>query len=442
MIQPQQDKQSLVSDRVMAGTLLIGLLAALAIGAQYDTFQAALLAGGAIAAFGVAAWRLSPGSYLSRMALAGALMSMVALHIQLGRGTVEFHFGVFVVLGLLLMYLDWRPILLAAGLIAVHHLVSDRLQAAGMAVYCTPSASFFKVLMHAAYVVVQAAAEIYMAAWLRGMSRNAEAAQDNLRATSQRLQSAMMAARESLAGIETASGDIAHGNSDLSQRTEQTAGQLQRATSSMQELTATVQGSAESAANANRLATATAAVAQTGGDVVGQVVSKMDDITTSSRKIADIIGVIDGIAFQTNILALNAAVEAARAGEQGRGFAVVASEVRSLAQRSAEAAREIKTLIHASVENVETGSRLVGEAGQTMQQIVDGVREVAGIIEEMSRAAATQSSGIGLLNGTVAEIDQMTQQNAVLVQQNTAAAATLKTQAERLSGVVSAIDVA
>jgi methyl-accepting chemotaxis protein len=177
-------------------------------------------------------------------------------------------------------------------------------------------------------------------------------------------------------------------------------------------------------------------VAGRGGEVVGRVVATMDEISSASRRIADIIGVIDGIAFQTNILALNAAVEAARAGDQGRGFAVVASEVRSLAHRSAEAAREIKTLIGRSVESVDSGSRLVADAGSTMGEIVTSVRRVSDIVAEITAAAAEQSSGIGQVNGSVTELDQMTQQNAALVEQSAAAAESLKVQAHRLAEVV------
>jgi methyl-accepting chemotaxis protein len=242
---------------------------------------------------------------------------------------------------------------------------------------------------------------------------------------------------ESSLSIQNSSAEVASGNSDLSSRTEQAAGSLQQTASSMEQLTGTVRQSADSARQASQLATSAATVARRGGSVVAQVVSTMDEINASSRKIADIIGVIDGIAFQTNILALNAAVEAARAGEQGRGFAVVASEVRSLAQRSASAAREIKTLIGASVERVEAGSRLVADAGSTMDEIVAGVQRVSDIIGEISAAAAEQSSGIGQVNGAVTQLDQMTQQNAALVEQSTAAAESLKEQATRLAGLVS-----
>ena len=242
--------------------------------------------------------------------------------------------------------------------------------------------------------------------------------------------------RTAVDSIDTASAEIASGNQDLSARTEATAGSLAQTAQSMDQLTATVRQSADAAHQANQLAASAAHVAARGGQVVGEVVTTMDDINQSSRKIADIIGVIDGIAFQTNILALNAAVEAARAGEQGRGFAVVAGEVRSLAGRSAEAAREIKQLIQASVEKVETGARLVQDAGSTMGEIVGSVQRVGDIIGEITAAASEQAGGIGQVNQAVGQLDQMTQQNAALVEESAAAAHSLREQAARLAAAV------
>jgi methyl-accepting chemotaxis protein len=238
--------------------------------------------------------------------------------------------------------------------------------------------------------------------------------------------------------ILNSSSEVASGNIDLSNRTEQAAGSLQQTASSMQQLTAHVRQNADAALEANRLATTAADVALRGGGAVAQVVSTMDEINASSRRIADIIGTIDAIAFQTNILALNAAVEAARAGEQGRGFAVVATEVRSLAQRSAAAAREIKTLIGASVERVEAGTRQVADAGSTMTEIVASVQRVSHIIHAISSATAEQSTGLGQVNGSVSDLDRMTQQNAALVEQSAAAAESLKEQAARLGTLVGA----
>ena len=247
--------------------------------------------------------------------------------------------------------------------------------------------------------------------------------------------------RSATDSIATASSEIATGNTDLSSRTEQTASNLQQTASSMEQLTSTVRNTADSATTANQLVSSATEVARRGGQVVSQVVSTMDEINASSKKISDIIGVIDGIAFQTNILALNAAVEAARAGEQGRGFAVVAGEVRSLAQRSAEAAKEIKTLIGTSVEKVDSGSRLVATAGETMGEIVSSVQRVTDIIGEISVASGEQSSGISQVNGAISQLDQMTQQNAALVEESAAAAISLREQATRLAEVVSSFRV-
>ena len=237
--------------------------------------------------------------------------------------------------------------------------------------------------------------------------------------------------------IATASGQIAAGNQDLSARTEQQAGSLEETASSMEELTSTVKQNADNARQANQLAEAASHVAERGGEVVGQVVDTMESINASSRKIVDIISVIDGIAFQTNILALNAAVEAARAGEQGRGFAVVATEVRNLAHRSAAAAKEIKTLIDDSVGKVNAGSQLVEQAGMTMSEVVDSIKRVTGIMGEITTASMEQSAGIEQVNEAMIQMDHVTQQNAALVEEAAAAAGALQEQAESLADVVS-----
>ena len=237
--------------------------------------------------------------------------------------------------------------------------------------------------------------------------------------------------------IATSSTQIAAGNQDLSSRTEEQAGSLEETASSMEELTSTVKQNADNARQANQLAASAAQVAVKGGEVVAQVVGTMESINASSNKIVDIISVIDGIAFQTNILALNAAVEAARAGEQGRGFAVVASEVRNLAQRSASAAKEIKTLIGASVEQVNAGSMLVAQAGSTMNDIVDSVQRVSDIITEITAASSEQSVGIDEINRAIGQMDAVTQQNAALVEESAAAAESMQHQAHNLAQVVS-----
>ena len=459
---PADDSLAKTADRLILAALAASGLVALALGQQFGQLGTALWAGGLLLALGAAAGTLAAGSLLSRLVLGCCLMAMTALHIQLARGTSELHFGVFVTLGVLLVYRDWRPIVAAAGLIAVHHVVFDRLQAAGVGVYCLATPDFTRILAHAGYVVVQTGFQIYMAVLMR---RSADAGDEvaaivghmgagqslaldvdrlpaktpmglALRSAVLRLNAAMVSVSQTTSQVALASGEVASGSADLSQRTEQTASSLQQTASAMAQLTGTVQQSADAAATANQLAQSAVAAVQRGGAVVQQVVANMGDISTSSRKIADIIGTIDGIAFQTNILALNAAVEAARAGEQGRGFAVVASEVRSLAQRSAAAAREIKGLIGASVERVESGSALVQQAGGMMDEIVVGIRRVSDVIGEISAANQEQRHGIGQVNASISELDGMTQQNAALVEQSTAAAESLKDQAGQLAQVI------
>lgn len=251
-----------------------------------------------------------------------------------------------------------------------------------------------------------------------------------------KLQSTIAEVRSSAEEVQVAASEIASGNTDLSVRTETQASNLQQTASSMEQLTATVKQNADSAREANQLVVSASSVASRGGQLMNEVVSTMDGIRTSATKIADIISVIDGIAFQTNILALNAAVEAARAGEQGRGFAVVASEVRSLAQRSAQAAREIKTLISSSVEQVGAGATLVDSAGSTMKEILASVEHVTTIMGEIRNASEEQSAGIQQVNHSIDQMDSMTQQNAALVEQAAAASQSLQAQSKRLAEAV------
>ncbi len=450
-------------DRIMllaTGAVFAGALAYAAL--NHDLALAIVVGLGLLAAALVCAAR-SRGGLGSQIALPLLGMAMVALMIHVARGHAETHFAVFAFLAVTIVYRSPLPILVGAGTIAVHHLSFNFFQQWGWGPICFTEPSLARVFEHAAYVVVQSAVLLVLAARMRADFRTAQTlarvaeelvdAQGNVSFAVARIDSqdattakligalrqveqAIMQVRQAADSIGTASSQIASGNQDLSGRTEQTAANLQQAASSMEQLTGTVAHSADSAAQANQLASSAADVARRGGSVVAQVVSTMDDISASSRKIADIIGVIDGIAFQTNILALNAAVEAARAGEQGRGFAVVAGEVRSLAQRSAEAAREIKQLIGSSVDKVETGSRLVGDAGSTMTEIVASVQRVSDIIGEISAASREQSSGIAQVNSAVADLDRMTQQNAALVEQSAAAAHSLEDQARRLTQVV------
>ncbi|MGM9490569.1 methyl-accepting chemotaxis protein [Ideonella sp. YS5] len=258
----------------------------------------------------------------------------------------------------------------------------------------------------------------------------------------QSLREIVRTVRASSESIATGSSQIATGNADLSQRTEEQASNLQQTAASMEQLSATVKHNAETAQEASRMASSASSVANRGQEVVSQVVSTMDDISQGSHRIADIIGVIDGIAFQTNILALNAAVEAARAGEQGRGFAVVAGEVRSLAQRSAQSAREIKQLIETSVDKVATGASLVADAGRTMEEVVGQVMRVNQLISDISAAGHEQTTGIGQVSNAVSQLDQVTQQNAALVEESAAASESLNQQARRLVEAVAVFKLA
>jgi methyl-accepting chemotaxis protein len=464
MHQQALDDASRTADKLMMALVWACAIAAVGLGMYYGGVGLALGIGGLIAGGFTLLAVMAPGSVLTRCAAGVAVMAMVGLHIHLARGTSELHFGVFVLTSLLLVYRDWRPIAAAAVTIAGHHVLFAALQMNGVGVYCFAEPSIARVIAHAGYVVLQSASLMTLAVWIRrDMTQNAELeamAAATARANGEielgaaartkvttpiarayqdllgRIAGTVSQVRESVESVTTASREIAQGNADLSSRTEQQASNLQQTAASMEQMTSSVKQNADAARQANQLASSASTVAAKGGAVVGQVVSTMDEISASSRKIADIIGVIDGIAFQTNILALNAAVEAARAGEQGRGFAVVASEVRNLAQRSAQAAREIKGLISTSVEKVENGSRLVNEAGTTMDEIVAQVKRVTDLIGEITSSTLEQSNGIGQVNQAVTQLDQMTQQNAALVEQSAAAAESLKDQAARLATAV------
>ena len=430
------------SDLLMAAMLLLAFVLALLIGLSNDAWPSALVVGLPLLALGLGAVIAARGSLLSSLALSITLMGMVGLHTHIGRGVLEYHFGVFVVLAFLLLYSDWRPLLAGAITIALHHVLVDRLQALGMSVYCLSKPDFGTIVIHAAYVVLQTAVEIRIAVLLSQDDLRSKALSQTLRNTLAQLNSTMQSVQGSIGNIQTASNEIAAGSGDLSHRTEETATHLNQTTALMAELTATMRQTTDSAHTANSLSSSAAEVAKHGGAVVADVVRTMVEINHSSQKIADIIGVIDGIAFQTNILALNAAVEAARAGEQGRGFAVVASEVRSLAQRCADAAKEIKTLIGTSVERVAIGTELVQKAGSTMQDVVQSVSRVAAIISEIAQTSGTQSQGLEQVNGSVAELDTMTQQNAALVEQSSAAAESLKAQTQELVHVLESLQTA
>jgi methyl-accepting chemotaxis protein len=448
------------ADRLMLCVLVVQAVVAIAIGLQWGDSPLALGVSLPILAVAVLVQARMGGSTFCAHTMAVATMLMVALHIQLARGTLEYHFGVFVSLAFLLVYRHWGPIVTGAAVIAVHHILFDRLQFSGMDVYCLTEPNFNRVLLHAGYVIAQTAFQVLIA--IRMQQRAVEqvelvglveqlTADDQIHldtsgkrfaagTTSARLKEALDrmhgAVREVQAAthsITQTSVEIASGNLDLSTRTEETASNLQQTAEAMAQLTEGIGQTATSAREANDLAATASRAATKGGEVVAEVVATMQAIDTSASKIAEITSLIDSIAFQTNILALNAAVEAARAGEQGRGFAVVASEVRSLAQRSASAAKDIKTLIQQSTQEVADGAKHVQAAGTSMKEIEDAVQRVVALIGGIASASAQQSGEVARANQAISQLDQMTQQNAALVEQSSAAADSMKEQANRLS---------
>ena len=453
------------ADRMMLCVLWGLLLFSLALSGLHNTWHWAALVGVPAALLPTLSYRYAPGALLTRCLVAAAVMVFAALNIQQAAGMTELHFGIFVYLAFLLCYRDWRPIVVAAAVIALHHLGFDYLQQWGYGVICFTHPSLALVLVHAAYVVVETVVLVYLSVELAKAARQsvelecmvaALAAQDSridLRMTGavagsrigRRLQEAIATLRSTVSSVRdgtdaiaAAAGEIAAGNAELSERTERQAISVEQTAQAMARLVDTVQRHTASATEAHGLALAASDVAVRGGVVVGQVVQTMDAINQSSRSIVDIIGVIDGIAFQTNILALNAAVEAARAGESGRGFAVVASEVRQLAQRSASAAADVKRQLGGTVEQLASGSTLVHVAGATMTELVDGVQRVTDIMAGMAAASREQNQGLAQINQAIKEFDQSTQKNAALVEEDAAASESLQQEAQQLAVLVSA----
>ena len=451
------------ADRVILWVLAGMQCFSMALASWHDTWLLSLLVGLPVLAVSAALVVGRPGALITRLYNGAAVMLYCGLHIHQALGMTEIHFGIFVFLAFLVVYGDWRVILTGAVVVAAHHFSFNYLQELGVGVFCFTRPGLSILLIHAGYVVVEAGVLAYIAiamhrdriqeselmdytTTLTGTSGrinlrdyNTSPVSDSgaaLQEMIETLHHAVLQVRQGVESITIASTEITGGNADLSRRTEAQAGSLEEATTSMNALTTLVKHNADSAQQANQLAHSTSAIASQGNDVVRQVVETMGFIKNSSSKIVEIIGVIDGIAFQTNILALNAAVEAARAGEQGRGFAVVASEVRNLAQRSASAAKEIKTLILDSVDQVNVGSKLADEAGRNMHNILASVEQVLQIIQRIASSSQEQSSGIEQASHAVEEMETMTQQNAALVEEAAAAAESMQEQAEQLNKVV------
>jgi methyl-accepting chemotaxis protein len=446
---------------VYAGTLAYGVV-------YGDLALSAVLGALMLGASWLAA-KASQGGQLSQLALPFLGMALVGLLIHTAHGHNEAHFAVFAFLACVVAYRSALPIIVAAVTIAVHHVSFNQFQTWGWGPLCFTEPGWAKVVEHALYVVAESVVLLLMAARAKASFGTAEELMtlvDGLRREDgsidlmaahersndpkvqrfidamQHIAQSIHVVRETATTLHAAASEIAAGNQSLSARTEEAAASIQQTAASMEEIASSIQSSSGNAHNANQLAHKASTVAAEGGEAVGRMVNTMAGIQQSSRKITDIIGVIDGIAFQTNILALNAAVEAARAGEQGRGFAVVAAEVRMLARRSADAAKEIKQLISSSVEQVEGGSALINTTGGTISEVVDQVRRVNELVSLIATTSSEQSNGIAQVNTSIGRLDHATQHNAALVEQTSAAAESLRQQADKLTQVMQVFHLA
>ena len=356
-------------------------------------------------------WK-APGALFTRMMVAAATMIFCGLNIDQAHGLDELHFGIFVLLALLVIYQDWRVIIAAAAVIAVHHLLFNYLQAAHYQVWVFQVPDLIMVFVHAAYVVVEAAAICYLAAVLSKKTQETANSRTELQEHLNAMRSVIEQTELGIEGMTDASGELASSSRAIADGAVNQASSLERTAASLEQITATVRRSAEMADAARRLATSSEQAAEQAGLVVSEAITAMGGINAASAKISDIISTINEIAFQTNLLAVNAAVEAARAGEDGRGFAVVAGEVRSLAQRTSEASREIKRLIQDSMTKLENGTRLVDRSGQSLAEIVKSVKDMGQMVAQIAIASAEQSVGVEQVNTAMAQIDRVTQTNS------------------------------